>query len=92
MAISLLKQHPLALALAAMLLGFAVFPFGMYGYPYMAGFIAVLGVWIALIVACFWNDIWKGTLAFVAPFVLVVPYFFAGFWISCRFGVFGGCL
>jgi hypothetical protein len=90
--IVLSQRHPLVLALLTILLGGLVFPFGMYGYQYIAAFVAIAVLWLVLVVMCFRKDPWKGTVAIFTPFVLMVPYFLAGFWMSCRYGIFGGCL
>ncbi len=86
------KQHPLALTLLAMLLAFIAFPFGMYGVLYWIGFCTITAVWLIFVVVSFQSKPWKGVIALVVPIALIVPYFFAGFWLSCRFGIFGGCL
>ena len=86
------KQHPLALTLLAMLLAFVAFPFNMYGTPYLILFGIIIAIWLIFVVVSFKIKPWKGLVALVAPIVLIIPNFFAGFWLSCRFGIFGGCL
>ena len=89
---SLSKQHPLVLTLLVMVLAFIAFPFIMYGTQYLIGLGIIVAVWLIFMVVSFQSRPWKGLVALVVPIALIVPYFWAGFWLSCRFGVFGGCL